>query len=97
MEDSLPDFSNKVVYVFFDSGGDSRTAVENPRFELQGGVLFLVGRGLMSKGWGCDLPVGIAWSKVQWYSVFDSIDAFDKAGAYYWNKKSRFWNWKRRC
>ena len=88
MKDTLPDFGQKVVYVFFDSGtSQSRAVVENPRFELQGGELFLIGRGLTIKAWGSDVPVGIAWSKVQWYSVFESTDAFDEAEAY--NKKNK--------
>ncbi len=96
MEDTLPDFGNKVVYVFFDGGAPyARTAVQNPRFELQGGELFLLGRGLMSKGWGSDVPVGIAWSKVQWYSVFESPDAFYEAEAHYKKKHTKigFWRW----
>ena len=86
MENILPDFSQKVILVYFDSGApQNRAAVENPRFELQGGELFLVGRGLTAEGWGIDLPLAIAWSKIQWYSVFESTDAFDKAEAYYRN------------
>jgi hypothetical protein len=96
MEGTLPDFGDKVVYVFFDGGAPyARTAVQNARFELQGGELFLVGRGLMSKGWGSDVPVGIAWSKVQWYSVFESPDAFYEAEAYYKKKHTKLGFWGR--
>ena len=98
MEDRLPDFSNRVVYVFFDSGAPHcRAVVLNPRFELQGGELFLVGGGLMAKSWGVDVPVGIAWSKVQWYSVFESVEAFEQADAHYKarNRKGSSWSWTR--
>ena len=83
MENTLPDFGQKIVYVFFDSGSaQSRAAVASPRFEIQGGQLFLVGRGFTSHAWGSDVPIAIAWSKVQWYSVFESAEAFAKAEAY---------------
>lgn len=88
MQDTLPDFSRKVVYVFFDTGEpSSRAAVENPRFELQGGELFLVGRGLTKRAWGSDVPLAIAWSRIQWYSVFESAQAFEEA--YDYNKREK--------
>ena len=83
MENTFPDFTDKIVYVFFDSGTpSSRAAVQNPRFELQGGQVFLVGRGITAKAWGIDAPVAIAWSKVQWYSIFPSLEAFEQAEAH---------------
>ena len=95
MEDALPDFANKVVYLFFDGGAPyARTAVLNPKFELQGGELFLVGRGLMSRSWGSDVPLAIAWSKVQWYSVFETVDAFYEAEAHYKKKRSKLGFWR---
>jgi hypothetical protein len=96
MEDTLPDFTNKVVYVFFDSGlPTNRLAVENPNFQLQGGKLFLVGRGLMSRSWGSDVPTAIAWSKIQWYTIFDSTEAFLEAESFYKkNRKRGFWSSK---
>lgn len=94
MEDTLPDFSDKVVFVMFEGGAPyARTAVANARFELQGGLLFLVGLALMSRGWGSDVPAAIAWSKVQWYSVFESPEAFYEAEAHYKKKRAKasFW------
>ena len=86
MENTLPDFDGKVILVVFDSAVPrNRAVVENPRFELQGGKLFLVGGGLTAKAWGIDVPLAIPWSKVQWYFVFESIEAYDKAEAYYRN------------
>lgn len=99
MENILPDFSQKVVHVFFDSGAPySRAALANPKFEVQGGELFLTGRGLMSKGWGSDVPIAIAWSKVQWYATFESVEAFYEAEAYYKKKhaKAGFWRWSQK-
>jgi hypothetical protein len=80
MHDSLPDFSDKVVLVYFESGAPNNyAAIENAKFEMQGGSLFLVGRGPRSKmGWGPGIPEGIAWSKVQSYYVFDSAEEFNR-------------------
>jgi hypothetical protein len=96
MENVLPDFNHKVVYIFFDSGVQSRIALEAPKFELQGGELFLTGRGLVSKAWGSDLPIAVAWSKVQWYAVFESAAAFFESAAFNSkiNKKARFFGWR---
>ena len=95
MEDTLPDFSNKVVYILFEGGAPyTRTAVQNPRFELQGGNLFLVGRGLLSRAWGSDLPVAIAWSKVQWYTLFESPEAFYEAEVHYKKKHRKVGLWR---
>lgn len=96
MENVLPNFENKVVYVLFDGGAPyARVAVQNPRFELQGGEIFLVGLGLLSKGWGSDVPIAIAWSKVQWYALFESADTFYEAEAHYKRTHTRLGFWHR--
>jgi len=87
MQDTLPDFTNKIVLVYFDSGAPNNySAVENGGFEMQGGNLFLVGRGPRSKlGWGPGILEGLAWSKVQSCYVFENVDEFNRL--YYGNQK----------
>jgi hypothetical protein len=80
MTDQLPDFSKKVVLVYFESGAPNNyAAVIDAKFEMQGGSLFLVGRKPRTKmGWSQGIPVGIAWSKVQAYYLFDTAEDFDR-------------------
>ena len=80
MNENLPDFGQKIVLVYFDSGVPNNYGViENGKFEMQGGNLFLVGRGPRSKmGWGAGVLQGIAWNKVQSYYVFDTVNDFDE-------------------
>ena len=87
MQDNLPDFSKKIVLVYFESGAPNNVAaIESGRFEMQGGSLFLLGRGARSKmGWAPGIPTGIAWSKVQAYFLFDSAEDFNRL--YYGSEK----------
>ena len=80
MHDNLPDFTNKIILVYFESGVPNNYGViENGRFEMQGENLFLVGRGPRSRmGWGAGVLQGIAWNKVQSYYVFDTVSDFDE-------------------
>ncbi len=45
MNDGLPDFGGKLVFVNFAGGGECHQLLADPRFEDQGGQLFLVGTG----------------------------------------------------
>ena len=43
MNEGLPDFSGKLVFVNLAGGGECHQLLADPRFEDQGGQLFLVG------------------------------------------------------
>ena len=77
---TYPDFSGKAI--LFDTIGklsDEAFLVENVKFEIQAGKLFITGN--MANAGGSDnysrgLPVGIAWDQIQSYIVFDSVQQF---------------------
>lgn len=70
----LPDFANKVVSVSIVGDGEGR-GLEHPRWETQGGRLFLIGtvpRGGSTNDWCLRIPSAVAWDQVTDYLVFDS-------------------------
>lgn len=78
MNDALPDFSTKVVSLSF-AGADDSQPIEHPRWETQGGRLFLVGtvpRGGSTRDWCEGIVTAVAWDQVSDYLVFDSADHF---------------------
>jgi hypothetical protein len=83
---SLPDFRGKVLLVYFQH----RTSKENgiivdPRFEMQGGRLFLLGNEIeddSGANWLSGLPTALAWECVEQYFVFDSVEE-------YWRRAER--------
>ena len=80
MKKTVPDFSMKVV-TFGIVGDDHGYAVENPRFEIQAGRLFLVGTvppGGSTRDWSEGALIGVAWDKVTDYLVFDSAKDYWK-------------------
>ena len=74
MKKPRPDFSKKVVSCGI-IGNEHTSAVERPRFEMQGGRLFLVGtvpRGGSSRDWSAGVVSAVAWDQVTDYLMFDS-------------------------
>ena len=75
MKSSLPDFSQKLVSLSFASSEASQ-CIEHPRWETQGGRLFLVGtvpRGGSARDWCEGIVSAVAWDQVSDYLVFDSV------------------------
>lgn len=73
-----PNFTGKTVSVGL-AGEDTTSAIENPRFEMQAGRLFLVGtvpRGGSPRNWAAGIPVAVAWDQVQDYMIFDSAEDY---------------------
>ncbi len=74
----LPDFTKKVVSVSI-AGEDDGRCLEHPRWETQGGRLFLVGtvpRGGSRSNWCGGIPSAVAWDAVTDYLVFDSAEHY---------------------
>ncbi len=74
--ESTPDFTNKTVSF---STEDSTLAVNSPRFEIQGGRLFVVGtipKGAATCDWAENRPCAVAWDAVTDYIVFDSVEQY---------------------
>lgn len=65
-------FTNKVVS--FGSAGDT-LALKNVRFDLQNGILFVVGEipiGATINDWAVGRPGALAWNSVTEYMIFES-------------------------
>ena len=78
MKKTLPDFSNKVVSVSFAAADDTH-AIQHPRWETQGGRLFLVGtipRGGSTRDWVEGIVCAVAWDEVSDYLLFDSAEEY---------------------
>ena len=77
-EMTFPDFTDKIVAVELSSDPDIPfTVLSKPRFELQGGRVFLCGvvpRGVNDSDWCADAPVAIGWEQVVSYYLFESVD-----------------------
>src|SRR5438477_13159369 len=74
----LPDFSGKVVSISI-AGEDSGRCVEHPRWEIQGGRLFLVGTvplGGSTNEWCAGIRSAGAWDQVTDYLIFDSAKLY---------------------
>ncbi len=92
MKNKLPDFSKKLIAVTMAGDKDGR-GIDKPRWEMQGGRLFLVGtvaRGSSTSDWCAGLVIAIAWDQVTDYLVFDSA-------AHYWKQLSIYERRKRKA
>jgi hypothetical protein len=91
MKNTLPDFTEKVVTVSFAGAGNSQ-AIEYPRWETQGGKLFLVGtvpRGGSTYDWCHGLVAAVAWDQVSDYLVYDSPDDYQRRLKIYARRKRK--------
>jgi hypothetical protein len=91
MKDTVPNFRGKFVSVSL-AGEDCSHAIDRPRFEVQGGRLFLVGvipRGGSTGDWSEGAVCAIAWDSVTDYLVFDSAKHYRKALAKFRKHKGK--------
>src|ERR1044071_2359643 len=75
MKQNLPDFDGKVVSVVCKNE-DTGQLIRSPRFQKQGGRLFIVGtvpEDASQDNWMEALPCAIAWDTVQDYVIFESM------------------------
>jgi hypothetical protein len=80
MKSYLPSFKGKVLSVLCKSE-DSSQMIWEPKFEIQGGRLFLVGMvppESSQDNWMEGLPSAISWDSVQDYVIFDSVEDYLK-------------------
>ena len=78
MNSYLPSFSGKVLSVL-SANEDTSQLIADPKFEIQGERLFLVGtvpQGSSPNDWMIGLSCAIAWDMVQDYVIFDSIEDY---------------------
>jgi hypothetical protein len=87
----LPDFTKKVVSVSIPGEEDAR-CLEHPRWEEQGGRLFLVGtvpHGCSTNDWCGGIAGAVAWEAVTDYMVFDSAEQYLERLRVYEGKKRK--------
>jgi len=88
---TLPDFTNKLVSVGLYGEGEGRP-LDCPRWEMQGGRLFLVGTvpsGGSSRDWCEGIVNAVAWDQVTDYLIFDSAKQYLKRLAVYEKRKRK--------
>jgi hypothetical protein len=91
MRRTLPDFSKKLVSFSF-AGADDSQCIAHPRWETQGGRLFLVGtvpRGGSMRDWCEGVVSAVAWDQVSDYLVFDSVEDYRARLKIYERRKSK--------
>lgn len=99
MNDGLPDFGGKLVFVNFAGGAECHQLLADPRLEDQGGQLFLVGTVPAHVMPGFEgRTVGVSWRAVEQYFVFDSAAQYMEACSRYgWARWRAKWisriNW----
>ena len=75
--DAVPDFSGKLLLVY-TSKSRQPAVLEDVRFEMQGGRLFLLGHYPKSFEWLANVPAAVAWGEVAEYLVFDSLADYEQ-------------------
>jgi hypothetical protein len=91
MKNALPDFTEKVVVLSFPTTDGSR-ALAHPRWEKQGGRLFLIGAvpvGGSRNDWLKGGEAAVAWEMVSDYLVFDSLEDYHKRRSIYASHKRK--------
>ncbi|MES9818024.1 MAG: hypothetical protein ABW155_15365 [Candidatus Thiodiazotropha sp.] len=79
----LPDFSEKYISMRV-AGSNYLHDLENPKFEYQGGKLFIIGKipkSLGKPGWDDGKVAAIDWQHVRKYTLFDSLEELHEAWA----------------
>ena len=81
IQDRLPDLRGKVVLVYHAGTRDPHisSAVVDPKFEMQGGRLFLCGEpapGDTPNDWIVGCKLCLAWDTVETYIVFESVEDY---------------------
>jgi len=80
---TLPDFSGKCISMTLLGDPESHD-LNDPYFEYQGDVLFIMGRIprlATDSGWSANQIGAVAWSNVRNYVLFDSLAEYERAVA----------------
>ncbi len=91
MKNTLPNFTKKVVVLSFPTTDGSRT-LAYPRWEKQGGRLFLIGAvpvGGSRNDWLKGGEAAVAWEMVSDYLVFHSLEDYHKRRGIYASQKRK--------
>ena len=91
MKKKLPDFDRKCVFLSV-AGDEHKYTIDEVRFEMQGGRLFIVGtvpRGATNGDWCEGAGCAVAWDAVLTYLVFDSSEDYQKGLAKFNKYKSK--------
>ena len=80
-QELLPDFSGKCLSITIQDDSISHDLL-NPRFEYQGGRLFIIGitpENATASNWVAGCESAIAWSRVTDYFVFENEEKYQAA------------------
>ena len=76
----FPDLSGKIILIYLTNQCDEHNVVlEQAKFQMQGDKLFIVGvfaEGTTANDWATGIPTAVAWSNVEQYLVFDSLEDY---------------------
>ncbi|USD19915.1 hypothetical protein [Microbulbifer variabilis] len=94
-KENISDFSGKCISMRLTDLECSHD-LHNPRFEYQGGKLFIVGEisvGCSESGWNAGHIGAAEWAQVRSYMLFDGFKAYTKAikvsESYYENSEEK--------
>ncbi|MBV1871035.1 MAG: hypothetical protein KUG83_00685 [Gammaproteobacteria bacterium] len=93
-KESLPDFSGKCISLRM-AGSRYGHDLFDPRFEYQGGKLMIIGtvpENASESGWDSGKVAALDWEHVRKYTIFDSLEDFQKADAIaekFYNEKEK--------
>jgi hypothetical protein len=77
---TFPNFRNRLVALALSDDPETPfTILEQTRFELQGGRVFLTGivpEGVHEDNWCAGVACAVAWEAVLEYYLFDSVDDY---------------------
>ena len=82
-------FTSRFVLVYVsrdDEDGYFTELVEQPRFDVRGDRLFLIGQvpsGATPGDWSGGLTLGVAWDKVEKYYEFATLDEYEQKVSQY--------------
>jgi hypothetical protein len=84
VEEQLPNLNGKAVAIYL-SGAEASFTFESPKFEKQGGRVFLVGVQVPfdenQPSWPFNGDVYLSWDKIAYYVVFNSLEEMRSAFA----------------
>lgn len=76
--DAYPDFSGKCISITI-MDDDRNHDLFDPKFELQGGRLFIIGttpKGATVSDWVEGVTGAVAWDRVTDYFLFDDLESY---------------------
>ena len=77
----VPDLAGKVLSISLVDDSHNHDLAD-PRFEMQGGRLFVIGStpmGATISDWTIGVPCAVAWDRVTDYYIFENLEQYEVA------------------